>query len=121
MSNSFFAHHVFVCTNHRAMGNKRGSCAARGSEELRAYAKNRAKELGLPETRVNMAGCLDRCELGPVMVIYPDAAWYHIETTRDIDEIFESHVLKGKPVERLLLKNDQRDLPGGPAPETCPV
>ena len=120
MSN-FFAHHVFVCTNRRSNGHKRGSCAARGAEALREYAKHRAKELGLPGTRVNMAGCLDRCELGPVMVIYPDGAWYHVETTRDIDEIFESHILNGQPVERLLLKNDQRDLPNGPVPESCPL
>ena len=38
--------------------------------------KQRAKEMGLPSTRINSAGCLDRCEFGPVMVIYPEGVWY---------------------------------------------
>ena len=56
------------------------------------------------------SGCLDRCELGPVMVIYPDGIWYHYETEADIDEILESHVLNDAPVERLRLKPGQKVL-----------
>lgn len=117
MSNSFYNSHIFVCTNRRAPGAKRGSCAGRGAEELRDYMKTRAKELRLPATRVNMAGCLDRCELGPVMVIYPEGTWYHIRTRADVDEILLSHVINGRPVERLRILNEQRTLPDGPVPE----
>jgi (2Fe-2S) ferredoxin len=72
--------------------------------------KKAAKKLGIARTRVNTAGCLDRCELGPVMVIYPEGAWYHYQSEADIDEILQSHIINKKPVERLLLKNEQRVL-----------
>jgi len=61
------------------------------------------KELGLGEMRVNSAGCLDRCDLGPVMVVYPEGVWYNYRTREDVDEIVESHLKGGKPVERLRL------------------
>jgi (2Fe-2S) ferredoxin len=99
----YFDAHLFVCCNRRAEGHTRGSCAARGSEELRDYMKKRAKALGLERVRVNMAGCLDRCELGPCMVIYPEGVWYKIETHADIDAILERHVRDGGRVEALLL------------------
>ncbi len=79
----YFDAHVFVCCNRRPDGHRRGSCAASGSEKLRDYMKARAKELGLKRIRVNMAGCLDRCEFGPAMVIYPEGIWYRAETNED--------------------------------------
>ena len=107
----YFQAHVFVCCNRRPEGHKRGSCAARGSEALRDYMKARAKELGLPGVRVNMAGCLDRCEFGPAMVIYPEGVWYKIETKTDIDEVLETHVHQKGRVTRLMLT--ERDIPPG--------
>ena len=53
--------------------------------------------------RVNQAGCLDRCEEGPVCVIYPEGTWYTYVDESDIDEIIESHLLNGVPVERLKI------------------
>jgi len=53
--------------------------------------------------RVNKAGCLDRCEHGPVIVVYPEAVWYTYVDREDIDEIVESHLRDGHPVERLRL------------------
>jgi len=103
----YFETHVFCCTNVRPPGHKRGCCANGGSEKLRDYMKVRAKELGLPSTRINSAGCLDRCELGPVMVVYPEGVWYGYRTREDIDEILEGHLLGGRPVERLRLRPDQ--------------
>ena len=100
---SYFDAHLFVCCNRRPDGHKRGSCAAKGSEALRDYMKVRAKELGVPKVRVNLAGCLDRCELGPCMVIYPEGIWYKLETREDVDEILTSHLRDGKHVERLML------------------
>lgn len=101
----FYDVHVFACTNERPAGHKRGSCAARGSGPLRDYMKARAKELGLEgRVRINSSGCLDRCELGPVMVIYPDGIWYHYATDVDVDEILEVHVRGGGRVARLMLR-----------------
>lgn len=103
MISPYFKHHVFCCTNQRPDGHERGSCAAKGSEKLRNYMKDKAKQLGLPSTRINGAGCLDRCEHGPVIVIYPEGIWYRAENTHDIDEILVSHIQNGMPVERLRL------------------
>ena len=99
--------HVFCCVNERALDHPRSCCSARGSRELRDYMKARAKELGLEKTRINQSGCLERCELGPTMVIYPEGVWYHYESREDVDEILARHVLGGDPVERLRLEPGQ--------------
>lgn len=99
----YFQAHVFVCCNRRPDGHRRGSCAARGSEKLKDYMKARAKELGIPGIRVNQAGCLDRCEFGPAIVIYPEGVWYKAETTADIDEILTAHLVEGGRARRLML------------------
>jgi (2Fe-2S) ferredoxin len=105
----FYQTHVFCCTNTRPPGHPKGCCSAKGSEKLRNYMKVRAKELGLGETRINAAGCLDRCSHGPTMVIYPEGVWYHYESTADIDEILETHLRKGGRVTRLMMTPDQRE------------
>jgi (2Fe-2S) ferredoxin len=102
----YYDAHLFVCCNRRPDGHARGSCAAKGSEKLRDYMKARVKELGLPRTRVNLAGCLDRCELGPCVVIYPEGVWYKIESTADVDAILEQHLRDGTIVRRLRLPAD---------------
>ena len=66
--------------------------------------KARAKEFGLKRVRINSAGCLDRCELGPTMVVYPEGVWYAPRTTADIDEILAAHLVAGGRVERLMLR-----------------
>jgi len=99
----FFEAHLFACCNRRPDGHKRGSCAAKGAEALRDYMKVRAKEMGLGRVRVNQAGCLDRCELGPCVVIYPEGVWYKVETRDDVDEILATHVRDGGRVARLML------------------
>ena len=70
---------------------------------MRDYMKSRAKQMGLKRVRVNQAGCLDRCELGPCMVIYPEGIWYKIETNADVDMILEQHVRDGNRVPELML------------------
>jgi len=99
----FFQNHVFCCTNKREPNHSRGSCGQKGSEELRDYMKQKIKEAAIPSTRVNNAGCLDRCELGPCIVIYPEGIWYTIKTKADVDEIITSHLQQGNIVERLKL------------------
>lgn len=107
----YFEAHVFACTNRRPDGHRRGSCAAHGSEKLRDYMKARSKELGLEgRIRINAAGCLDRCELGPTMVIYPEGVWYTYSSNADVDEILQTHLIGGSRVERLMLTRDQREL-----------
>ena len=81
-------------------------CACHGAEAMQKYAKKRMKELGLHspgETRINKAGCMDRCELGPVMVVYPEEVWYTYVDEKDIDEIIDEHLVNGRVVERLRI------------------
>lgn len=101
---SHFQHHVFFCTNQRANGE--ACCEDHGASDLRAYAKDRVRALGAElrgKVRINTAGCLDRCEQGPVLVIYPEAVWYTFDSRADIDEILEEHLRHGRVVERLKL------------------
>ena len=65
--------------------------------------KMRAKELGLDAVRINAAQCLDRCELGPTVVIYPEGVWYRCETKADIDEVLQTHLVRGGRVKHLML------------------
>ena len=104
----FYSRHVFCCTNERPAGHPRGCCKEKGSEKLRNYLKARAKEVGLSDVRINAAGCLDRCELGPTMVIYPEGVWYTYRTQADLDEILEKHLVQGGRVHRLMLLPEQK-------------
>lgn len=99
----FFENHIFCCTNKREPGHTRGSCGMKGSEDLRDYMKKKVKDAKIPSARVNNAGCLDRCELGPCIVIYPEGIWYNIRSKADIDEIIEQHLKYGNIVERLQI------------------
>jgi (2Fe-2S) ferredoxin len=99
----FYRRHVFCCVNERPPGHPRGCCQEKGSVRLRNYMKARAKELGLADVRINASGCLDRCELGPTMVIYPEGVWYVYRTPEDVDEILRVHVVQGGRVRRLML------------------
>jgi (2Fe-2S) ferredoxin len=102
----YYQSHVFCCTNRRPDGHKDGCCASKDAESLRNHMKRRAKELGLADTRINSAGCLDRCARGPCLVIYPEGVWYAPKNEADIDEILITHVQQGSRVERLLLPPD---------------
>lgn len=100
----FYKYHVFFCTNKRTDG--RQSCEDCGASAMRAYAKDKAKSVGLAVpggVRINIAGCLNRCELGPVMVVYPEGTWYTYVDQEDIDEIITEHLINGRKVNRLLI------------------
>jgi (2Fe-2S) ferredoxin len=99
---SFFKYHVFFCCNQREAGS--ACCNNHGAQAMRDYAKDRVKALRLSgegKVRINQAGCLDRCDLGPVMVVYPEAVWYTYVDKSDIDEIIDEHLCNGRVVERL--------------------
>jgi (2Fe-2S) ferredoxin len=101
---SYYERHVFFCCNQRTNGE--ACCADKGAQDMRDYAKKRVKELGLSgpgKVRVNQAGCLDRCEEGPCIVVYPEAVWYTYVDRADIDEIVEEHLQGGRVVDRLRI------------------
>ena len=106
MDTPYYKYHVFFCTNQRTDG--RACCQDCRAAEMRSYMKKRIKESGHSgkgQIRVNTAGCLDRCDLGPVMVIYPQAIWYTYLDEEDIDEIIENLLSEGRPIKRLQIKD----------------
>ncbi len=103
-----FQHHIFVCVNQRPKDDPRGCCANNGSERLQAFFKKEVERLGLRgRVRANKAGCLDHCEYGPSVVIYPEGVWYWVGSEADVTEIMERHILKGEIVERLLMPDHE--------------
>jgi (2Fe-2S) ferredoxin len=102
--------HVFCCVNERPEGHRRGCCAAKNSRSLCDYMCRLAMTLGLRRVRINHAGCMNVCEHGPTMVIYPEGVWYTYATEEDVNEILRRHVIGGKRVERLLRNIDPASL-----------
>jgi (2Fe-2S) ferredoxin len=101
---SYYERHIFFCINERDNGE--AACAQHDAKSAFEHCKQRVKEAGLNgvcRVRVNKAGCLDRCAGGPVAVVYPEAVWYTFVDKSDIDEIVDSHLRRGEPVERLRL------------------
>ena len=103
----YYQRHIFFCLNDRENGEK--SCAHNGAQKAFDHCKSRVKKAGLAGpgmVRVNKSGCLDRCQGGPVAVVYPEGVWYTYVDESDIDEIVESHLERGEVVTRLLLPPD---------------
>jgi (2Fe-2S) ferredoxin len=101
---SYYERHVFFCCNQRKNGEN--CCNDHGASDIRDYAKDKVKSLklnGQGKVRINMAGCLDRCDEGPVMVVYPEETWYTYVDKEDIDEIVSEHLQNGRVVERLKI------------------
>lgn len=112
-----FEHHIFVCCNRREPGHSRGCCDPEGSEALRTAFKTQLKQRNLgPLVRANKAGCLDQCELGPTVVIYPEAIWYGGVTLEDVPRIIEETIVGGRVLEDLRIPDEMLNTKGrGPA------
>lgn len=101
-----YKRHAFVCLNERDPKDPRGCCKHRGSEEIFKTLKAGASKLDVEGgVRINRAGCLDHCAYGPVVVVYPEAVWYHVPTVEDAQEILREHIAEGRVVDRLLIDN----------------
>lgn len=101
---SYYQRHVFFCCNQRDNGE--ACCNDKGATAMRDYAKRCVKELdmsGEGKLRINVAGCLDRCDEGPCIVVYPEGVWYTYVDKTDIDEIIEEHLKHGRVVQRLRI------------------
>ncbi|MBI1175565.1 MAG: (2Fe-2S) ferredoxin domain-containing protein [Sideroxydans sp.] len=102
---SYYDKHVFFCVNQREPGE--GCCNDFEAGRLRTYVKDKVKQLDIPDAgnriRINAAGCLGRCDEGPVLVVYPEGIWYTYIDESDLDEIIEEHLTHGRIVERLKI------------------
>jgi (2Fe-2S) ferredoxin len=96
--------HIFICTNERAAGHPRGCCKEKHSEDLIQAFKVEIAKAGLAkQIRAQRAGCLDTCEFGPSLVVYPENVWYGNVQLGDVPEIVQSHLVEGNPVDRLRI------------------
>jgi (2Fe-2S) ferredoxin len=103
-----FTHHIFICCNQREPGNSRGCCNPDGSEALRNAFKTELKKRNLgPCVRANKAGCLDQCELGPTVVIYPQAIWYGGVQVADVPRIIDETIIGGRIIQDLQIPADK--------------
>jgi (2Fe-2S) ferredoxin len=98
-----FDKHLFICCNTREPGHPRGCCNPDGSDALQKAFKAALARRGVTRVRANKSGCLDQCEKGPSVVVYPDTVWYGKVTLADVDEIVDAHIIGGRPVTRLLM------------------
>jgi (2Fe-2S) ferredoxin len=101
---SYYQRHMFICTNQRDNGE--ACCAQANAQAMVDHAKARVKTLGIAgagQVRVQKAGCLDRCNEGPVAVVYPEGVWYTFVDSSDIDDIIDTHLVGGEVVERLKI------------------
>ncbi|MEP9348751.1 (2Fe-2S) ferredoxin domain-containing protein [Xanthobacter sp. KR7-225] len=98
-----YAHHVFCCFTQRPPQHPRGSCGANGAQPLWERLGKKIEATGRRDICMTASGCLTFCQAGPIMVVYPQGIWYQPRTPEDIDEIVASHLLGGRPVERLIV------------------
>lgn len=99
-----YERHVFVCVNERAESHPKGCCKHKGAVSVREAFKKRLGSLGIKElVRANNAGCLDQCEHGVTVVVYPEQVWYGGVTPEDVPEIVDRHIVGGQFVERLMI------------------
>ncbi len=99
-------YHVFICTNQRPEGHPRGSCAEeKGSVEVwQKFADILNEKQAYDKVMVSgIRSCIGPCQLGPIVIVYPDATWYKGVQPDDVEEIFNSHFENNTPVERLML------------------
>lgn len=117
-----FTHHIFVCCNQRSADHARGCCDAAGSEQLRNLFKAEVKKRGLgPLVRANASGCLDQCELGPTVVIYPQEIWYGNVTPADVPRIIAETVVGGRILDDLRIPEHRLNTKGKPVPPDPPA
>jgi (2Fe-2S) ferredoxin len=102
-----YERHIFICHNQRMEGHPRGSCDPTCEGKLQKLFKKALADQGfVSRVRANKAGCLDQCEHGPTVVVYPDAVWYGNVQPSDVEEIVQSHIVEGRPVERLRIAEE---------------
>ncbi len=96
-----FRYHVFACTQEKPDGKP--CCSAAGSPKILDALNQELTANGLfDEVQVSSCGCLGLCDSGPVLIVYPEGAWYTKLTPADIPEIVKSHLCAGYAVARLL-------------------
>jgi (2Fe-2S) ferredoxin len=96
-------HHIFVCGSFRGNGGQRGACHKKGSMNLLPYLEGELIDRGLAGVQISSCGCINVCERGPALIVYPENWWYGgIEGESDIDAVLDS-IEDGAPDAAYLL------------------
>ncbi len=94
--------HILICGGT--------GCTSSGSKTLQVAFNKSIEDFGLAEeVKLVQTGCFGLCALGPIVIIYPDGTFYSRVTPDDVNEIVEEHLLKGRPVERLIYRDEHTD------------
>ena len=89
--------HILVCAGT--------GCSSSGSKQILPILAEELKNKNLDkEIKVVETGCHGLCEMGPLVIVYPEGVFYCRVEPSDVKEIVESHLLKGRVVERLLYR-----------------
>lgn len=95
--------HIFICTNQRAAGLRKSCGEECGMNLVKEFKKQlKDRKIDFP-VRAQRSGCLDLCEFGPTMVVYPEGIFYGGVQVSDIPQIIDEHILNDRPVERLKI------------------
>ncbi len=103
-----FEKHIFICTNQRAPGEKKSCGEACGLELIKEFKKQMKDQNLNSRMRAQKSGCLDACEYGPTVVVYPEGVYYGAVTPADVNEIVQEHLLNNRPVERLIINFNEK-------------
>ena len=103
-----FKKHIFICTNDRGEESVRKSCGSCGGMELRRELVKMINDNRLKgKVRANKSGCLDVCEDGPALVVYPEGYWYLGVEKEDLKKIFHFSILNNEPAPGLIADDSQ--------------
>ncbi len=106
-----FKKHIFICTNQRAADSDRKSCGEEcGLALVKAFKKSLVDHNLKGVMRAQRSGCLDACDFGPSMVVYPEGIYYGGVQLSDVEEIVTEHLINDRPVKRLItdFSNEKR-------------
>ena len=92
---SLIRSHILVCTGTGCTSSESPKIIAEFEKQLAAQGMDK-------EAQVVRTGCFGLCALGPIMIVYPEGAFYSMVKVEDVPEIVEEHLLKGRIVKRLL-------------------
>lgn len=105
MRETIFDKHIFICTNQRAEGAPRRSCGEQHGMTIVDEFRRILKEKKLPQLiRTQKSGCLDICDFGQTVAVYPEGVFYVNVQIDDVKEIIEEHIENNRPVERLRFR-----------------
>ncbi|WP_410495335.1 2Fe-2S ferredoxin [Cellulosilyticum sp. ST5] len=97
-------YHVFICTSCRINGQQKGFCHSKNSVGIVERFMEEIEDRGLSgDVVINNTGCFGICDKGPIVVVYPEGAWYGNVSEDDVERIVEEHFENGRPVSDLLI------------------